>query len=476
MTTRERILQLLDEGTFVETDAHVVSRAQELAADKVAGDGAITGYGTIDGRLTYVSAQDSAFLGGALGEMQAKKIADIVDMAVKMGAPYVGMIDCSGARIQEGLDALNGFGKIMSSMSAASGVIPQIMAVMGPCPAGMSFVAAMADFVFMTESAEMSVNGAELIKAAGDLNATAKTVGGIEINAEKNGMAHFTEKDDAACISNIKKLLSILPDNNLSGAPRAECADDLNRFCDSLGSLTAAEDYDIKTVINTIADDQNFIEVHAAYAKNMVCGFVRLNGATVGVAANQNAEKEGQLSVKACTKAAGFVRFCDSFNIPILTLTDTAGFVPCLCEEKQGLAKAVGKMVYAFTEASVPKVNVVINKAYGSAYVAMNSKSIGADFSYAWSGSDIAPLDPVTCASVLYHDEIAASGDQAVCRREKAEEYRKAYATPVNAAAKGYIDDIIEPGATRARVISAFEMLSSKRAAGPARKHGNIRL
>lgn len=473
MTARERIECLFDSGTFVETDAYVVSRAAELNADKIPGDGVVTGYGTIDGRLAYASAQDSSFMGGAIGEMQAKKMANAANMAVRMGAPYIAMLDCGGARIQEGLDALEGFGAVVSAMASASGVVPMIAAVMGQCQAGMSFVAQMADFVIMTKSANMSVNGASAVKAAGNLDADDKTVGGIEMNAEKNGCAHFTAEDDAACLAKIKELFALLPDNNLSGAPAEVCGDDLNRVAPALDSITANAGYDVREIIQSITDNGYFMEVHEQFAGNIVAGFGKMNGSVIGIVANQNAVSDGALSVKACIKASRFVQLCDSFNIPVLTLTDTAGFVPCMCEEKQGLARALSKLVYTFSQTSVPKVNVIINKAYGSAYVAMNSKSLGADFTYAWKGSDIAPMDPIACASVLYHDEIAASDDQAACRKAKAEEYRSAYGTPLNAAARGYVDDVIDPSATRARVISAFEMLATKRVSGPARKHGN---
>ncbi len=473
MTARERIECLFDSGTFVETDAYVVSRAPELNVDKVSGDGILTGYGTIDGRLAYAAAQDSSFLGGAIGEMQAKKMANAANMAARMGAPYIAMLDCSGARIQEGLDALEGFGDVISAMSSASGVIPMIAAVMGPCQAGMSFVAQLADFIIMTKNANMSVNGAEAIKAAGNPDADDKTVGGVEMNAAKNGCAHFTAEDDDACIAKIKELFALLPDNNLTGAPAEICGDDLNRVSPELDSITNKEEYDIRDIIKAVTDNGYFMELHEKFAENIVAGFGKMGGAVIGIVANQNAVSEGALSVKACIKASRFVQFCDSFNIPVLTFTDTAGFVPCLCEEKQGLARALSKLVYTFSQASVPKVNLILNKAYGSAYVAMNSKSLGADFTYAWKGSDIAPLPPIACASVLYHDEIATSDDQAACRKAKAEEYRSTYGTPLNAAARGYVDDVIDPSATRARVISAFEMLATKRVNGPARKHGN---
>ena len=473
MTAREKIECLFDSGTFVETDAYVVSRAAELNAEKIPGDGVVAGYGTMDGRLVYAAAQESSFMGGALGEMQAKKIADTVERAARMGAPYIGLLDCSGVRIQEGLDALAGFGQIITAMSSASGVIPMVSAVMGPCPAGMSFVAQLADFIFMTEKAAMSVNGAEALKAAGNLEADEKTVGGVEMNTEKNGCVHFTADTDEACLAKLKELVALLPDNNLSGAPAELCNDDLNRTSGELASLTKKEAYNVKDVIRAVTDNGYFLEVHEKFAGNIVIGFGKMNGSVIGIVANQNAVQEGALSVKACIKASRFVQFCDSFNIPILTLTDTAGFVPCICEEKQGLARALSKLVYTFSQATVAKVNVIINKAYGSAYVAMNSKSLGADFTYAWEGSDIAPMEPIACASVLYHDEIAASDDQAACRKEKAKEYRAQYGTPLHAASRGYVDDVIEPSSTRARVISAFEMLATKRVSGPARKHGN---
>ena len=473
MTARERMNALFDSNTFVETDAYVLSRAAELNAEKTAGDGIVTGYGTVNGRLVYAAAQDSSFLGGAIGEMQARKMANVMQMAARMGAPYVAILDCSGARIQEGLDALTGFGEVAGAMASASGVVPMLAIVAGPCQAGMSFVAQLADFVIMTENANMSVNGSAVIKAAGHPDADDKAVGGIEMNTAKNGCAHFAAADDADALSTVKELLHLLPDNNLAGAPTEICGDDLNRPSSLLETVRNKPDYNVKEIIAEITDNGYFCEVHKDFAENIVVGFGRMNGSTVGIVANQNAVSEGALSVKACIKAARFVQFCDSFHIPVLTLTDTAGFSACLCEEKQGLARSLAKLVYTFSQATVPKVNIILNKAYGSAYVAMNSKSLGADFIYAWKDSDVAPMDPLACASVLYHDEIAASDDQAACRREKAELYRKTYGTPLNAAARGYVDDVIEPSQTRARVISAFEMLATKRVVGPSRKHGN---
>lgn len=473
MTAKERIGLLLDQGTFVETDAYVVSRATQLSAEKAAGDGVFTGYGTIDGRLAYVAVQDPSFMGGAVGEIHGAKIAKTAEMAARMGAPFICLIDCAGARIEEGLDALESFGKMISAMASASGVIPMIAGVLGSCPAGMSFVAEMADFVVMTKNATMSVNSADAIKAAGNPDADEKSVAGSEMNGSKNGCAHFVTDGDEDCIGKIKEIFNILPDNNLSGTPVELCNDDLNRVVTELDSITTSDDYNVKDIIKAITDNGYFLEVHEAYADNMVVGFGKFNGAVVGIVANQNAVKEGALSVQACIKAARFVQFCDAFNISVLTLTDTGSFVPCLCQEKQGVARAMAKLVYTFSQATVAKVNIVIKKAYGSAYVAMNSKSLGADYTYAWQGSDIAPLDPVACASVLYHDEIAASDNQAEVRAAKAKEYRDTYATPLNAAQRGYVDDVIRPCETRARIISAFEMLATKRVSGPARKHGN---
>lgn len=468
MTARDRIKSLFDENTFAETDAKLMSKG----AEKTAGDGVITGYGTVNGRLCFAASQDSEFLGGAFGEAQATKIANAIARAVKVGAPFVLFIDTAGARIEEGMDALEGFGKLTNALASASGVIPTMAAVVGQCPAGMSMVAEMTDFVFMTEKGTMSVNSPESIKASGKLDADAKTVAGVAINTEKNGCAHFACSDDDALVAKIKELVDVLPDNNYSGTPGELCEDDLNRQSPELSEIVSGDNYDVKDVIKAVSDYNFFLEVHENYAKNIVVGFAKFNGYTVGVVANQNACKEGALSVAACIKAARFVQFCDSFNIAVVTFTDTAGYEKCMCQEKQGLARSLAKLAYTFSQATVAKINIIIKKAYGSAYVTMNSKALGADFVYAWDEADIAVLDPITSASVLYHDEIAASANQAETRKQKAKEYRDLYGTPINAAEKGLVDDCIVPAETRPRIISALEMLATKRVSTPDRKHG----
>lgn len=469
MTARDRIKSLFDENTFAETDAKLMSKG----AEKAAGDGVITGYGTVNGRLCFAASQDSEFLGGAFGEAQATKIANAIARAVKVGAPFVLFIDTAGARLEEGLDALEGLGRLTAALAEASGVIPTMSAVVGQCPAGMSIIAEMTDFVLMTEKGTMSVNAPQAIKATGVIDADAKTVAGVAMNTEKNGCAHFACSDDDALVVKLKELVDVLPDNNYSGTPGELCEDDLNRQSPELSAIVSREGYDVKEIIKAVSDYGFFLEVHENYAKNIVTGFAKFNGYTVGVVANQNACKEGNLSVDACIKAARFVQFCDSFNIAIVTLTDTAGYEVCLCQEKKGLARSLAKLAYTFSQATVAKVNIIINKAYGSAYMTMNSKALGADFVYAWDEADIAVLDPVTSASVLYHDEIAASKDQAETRKQKAKEYKELYGTPLNAAQKGVIDDCIVPAETRPRIISALEMLATKSVATPDRKHGN---
>ena len=472
MTAKERLNLLLDEGTLAETGAGALSRAAALSAEKVPGDGVLTGYGTVEGRPVYVAAQDSGFMGGALGEIHAAKIADAVNKAVKVGVPFVLLVDCSGARMEEGLEALEGMGSLAGAMASASGIIPMVAAVMGNAPAGMSMITELADFVFITKDSHMSVNSPDAVKAAGTVDATPDSVAGAEMNSEKNGCAHFACENDESCVKAIKELLAVLPDNNLDGAPVEICGDDLSRYEAGLDSITLNGGYDVRDIIKAVSDNNFFLEVHENYGKSAVVGFAKFNGSTVGVAANQNAFKDGALNVKACIKMARFVQFCDAFNIPLVTFTDTAGFVPCIRQEKQGLARSLAKLVYTFSQADVPSINVIINKAYGSAYIAMNSKGLGADITYAWNTSDIAPLDPVTAASVLYHDEIAASDNQAAARAAKAEEYKKAYATPLNALAKGYVDEVIAPGETRARIISGLELLSTKKTIELYKKHG----
>ena len=480
LTARERILYFLDEGSFIEVDAFVKHRCNEFNMPNVEApcDGVITGYGTVEGRLVYVYAQDFTVVGGSLGEMHAKKICKIMDMAMKMGAPLIGMNDSGGARIQEGINALAGFGEIFYRNTKASGVIPQISVIMGPCAGGAVYSPALTDFVFMVEkTSQMFITGPQVIKAVTGEETTFEDLGGADAQAEKSGVAHFTAPSDEECIEKIKKLLSYLPSNNLEGAPIDAPTDEINRLSEKLTTIVpddANKGYDVKEVIREVADNGDFFEVMEKFAKNIVIGFVKMNGQTVGVVANQPSQRAGALDVDAADKAARFIRFCDSFNIPLVTFTDVPGYLPGVAQEHNGIIRHGAKLLYAYSEATVPKINVITRKAYGGAYIAMSSKHLGADMVMAWPTAEIAVMGPDGAANIIFKDEIKESDDPIATRQEKIAEYRDKLANPFEAAKYGYVDDIIEPDSTRPRIIAALEMLASKREAAPAKKHGNI--
>lgn len=480
LTARERILALMDEGSFVEIDAFVKHRCTEFGMDKVEapGEGVITGYGTVDGRLTYVYAQDFTVIGGSLGEMHAKKICKVMDMAVKMGAPIIGMNDSGGARIQEGINALAGFGEIFCRNTKASGVIPQISVIMGPCAGGAVYSPALTDFIFMVENtSQMFITGPQVIKAVTGEDVTLEELGGANAQAEKSGVAHFTSSSDEECIEKIKKLLSFLPSNNLEEAPYDVPTDEINRLSEKLTSIVPDDPnkaYDVKNVIAEVADNGDFFEVMEKFAKNIVIGFAKMNGQTVGIVANQPAQKAGSLDVDAADKASRFIRFCDCFNIPIVTFTDVPGYLPGVSQEHDGIIRHGAKLLYAYAEATVPKINVITRKAYGGAYIAMSSKHLGADMVMAWPTAEIAVMGPDGAANIIFKDDIKNSDNPIETRKEKIEEYRDKLANPYEAAKYGYIDDIIEPDSTRPRIIAALEMLASKRESAPSKKHGNI--
>ncbi len=465
-TARERVLTLLDEGSFIETDAFASFGSK---ADANA-EGVITGYGSVDGRLTFVYAQDVTVIGAALGEMQAKKIIKVMDMAAKMGAPIVAMIDSNGLRLKEGLMSLAGYGEIFKRNVALSGVVPQITAVMGNCAGAFSFAPALSDFVFMVDgTSEMFVNSAKVIE--GVTGEKTDDISSADVHSKKSGECHFKASNDDECIAMIRKLISYLPSNNLEDAP-VDIADDINRISETLTNLIpddADGEYDVKVAISEIVDLGSFMEVLPEYAENIVTGFARMNGLTVGVVVNN-----GLLDIKASNKAARFVRFLDSFNIPVITLTDVAGYKECACQELRGLSSHASKLLYAYAEATVPKVNVVLRKAYGAAYLAMCSKHIGADLVLAWPTAEITPLSPEAAANLIYADEIGESEDPIKARKEKIEEYRENDANPYEAAKMGFVDDVIEPDSTRPRIIAALEMLMSKRETALSKKHGNI--
>lgn len=480
LTARERILALMDEGSFIEVDAFVTHRCNEfnMANTEAPGEGVVTGYGTVDGRLVYVYAQDFTVIGGSLGEMHAKKICKIMDMALKMGAPVIAMNDSGGARIQEGVNALAGFGDIFYRNTKCSGVIPQISVIMGPCAGGAVYSPALTDFIFMVENtSQMFITGPQVIKAVTGEDVTLEELGGAKSQAEKSGVAHFTSATDEECIAKIKRLLSFLPSNNLEGAPVDAPSDDINRISEKLTTIVpddANKAYDVKAVIAEVVDNADFMEVMENYAKNVVIGFAKMNGATVGIVANQPMDKAGALDVNASDKAARFIRFCDCFNIPLVTFTDVPGFLPGVSEEHNGIIRHGAKILYAYSEATVPKINVIIRKAYGGAYIAMSSKHLGADMVMAWPTAEIAVMGPEGAANIIFKDDIKNSADPISERKAKIEEYREKFANPYEAAKFGYIDDVIEPDSTRPRIIAALEMLASKRENSPSKKHGNI--
>ncbi len=482
LTARKRLELLFDAGSFVEIGAFVEHRCSnfDMPNTKAPGEGVVTGYGTVDGRLVYAYSQDFTVIGGSLGEMHAKKITNVMDMAMKMGAPIIGMNDSGGARIQEGLDALAGFGEIFIRNTRASGVVPQVSVIMGPCAGGAVYSPAITDFVFMVENtSQMFITGPSVIKAVTGEDVTSNELGGAGVHSSKSGVAHFACANDEECIAKVRKLLSYLPANNLADAPVEESGDDLNRLSAKLTDIipdNPNKAYDMKEVIAELVDTGSFFEVHPDFAKNIIVGFGRMNGKTVGIVANQPKVSAGSLDVDSSDKAARFVRFCDSFNIPLVTLTDVPGYLPGVEQELGGIIRHGAKLLFAYSEATVPKVNVILRKAYGGAYIAMSSKHLGADAVFAWPTAEIAVMGPEGAANIIFRKDIAAAADPVAERAAKIEEYRQQFANPYEAAKRGYIDDVIEPDSTRPRIIAALEMLAGKRESLPAKKHGNIPL
>ena len=468
----KRIMALLDEGSFVEIGGAITARTTDfnMQQKETPADGVITGYGVIDGNLVYVYSQDASVLKGAIGEMHAKKIANIYDMAMKMGAPVIGFVDCAGLRLQEATDALNAFGSVYYKQAMASGVIPQITAVFGKCGGGLAVASAMTDFTFMEgKDGKLFLNSPNAIEG----NEISKCdTSSAEFQSSKAGLVDVVGTE-AEIMAEIRSLVSMLPANNEDDASYDECLDDLNRACAGIENATE----DTAIVAAMISDNNVFFETKRAFAKDMVTGFVRLNGMTVGVVANRSKvydaegnvaeEFDGTLTPAGCKKAADFVEFCDAFNIPVVSFTNVTGFKACTCAEKN-LARETAKLTYAFANATVPKVNVVIGKAYGSAYVTMNSKAIGADMVYAWPTSEIGMMDANLAAKIMYADEDAAT------IKEKAAEYKELQSSPMAAARRGYVDTIMAPADTRKYLIGAFEMLFTKREERPAKKHGTI--
>jgi len=479
-TARERIEALLDPGTFVELDAFVEHRCTDLGMQGVEapGEGVVIGYGTINGRLVYIFAQDFTVIGGSLGEMHAAKICKAMDMATKVGCPCIGINDSGGARIQEGVDALSGYGDIFYRNTQASGVIPQISVIMGPCAGGAVYSPALTDFVFMTEgTSNMFITGPQVIKTVTGEDVSAEELGGATVHAEVSGVAHFKCKDEDSTLQSIRRLLSFLPQNNLEDPPLVETSDDPARIDTDLGSIipdSPNKPYDVRLVIDRVVDSGDFLEVQPDYARNIVIGFARLAGRTVGIIANQPSVMAGVLDINASDKASRFIRFCDAFNIPLVTFTDTSGYLPGVEQEHGGVIRHGAKLLYAYSEATVPKMTVILRKAYGGAYIAMCSKHLGADQVFAWPGAEIAVMGPEGAANIIFKKEIESAADPAAVRSQKIEEYKNNFANPYKAAMRGYVDDVIDPALTRGRLCSALSMLLGKRQQGPARKHGNF--
>jgi acetyl-CoA carboxylase carboxyltransferase component len=481
-TARERISMLLDEGSFEEFDMFVKHRCTNFGQDKkhYLGDGVVTGYGTIEGRLVYVFAQDFTVWGGSLSETMALKICKVMDQAMKMGAPCIGINDSGGARIQEGINALAGYAEIFQRNILASGVIPQISGIFGPCAGGAVYSPALTDFTIMTKGTSyMFLTGPKVVKTVTGEDVTQEQLGGASVHASKSGVTHFAVDDEEQGLSLIRQLLSFIPQNNLEETPRMKCKDPINRLEDSLNDIipdSPNKPYDMFEVIGAVVDNGEFLQVHGDYAKNMIIGFARFNGQSVGIVANQPKMLAGVLDSNASRKAARFVRFCDAFNIPLVTLVDVPGFLPGTGQEYGGVITHGAKLLYAYGEATVPKVTVTLRKSYGGAHIVMSCKQLRGDINYAWPTAEIAVMGASGAVEVLYAKEVAASEDPAATAAAKEAEYSKAFQNPYKAASYGYIDDVIEPRNTRFRVIRALEMLQTKKLTNPAKKHGNIPL
>jgi propionyl-CoA carboxylase beta chain len=482
LTARERIDLLLDEGSFTELDAFVMARATELVADeeRVMGDGVVTGFGRIDGRVVYLFSQDFTVFGGSLAEAHAEKICKVMDLAVKTGAPMIGLNDSGGARIQEGVVSLGGYADIFLRNVMASGVVPQISAILGPCAGGAVYSPAITDFVAMVrDTSYMFVTGPNVVKTVTHEDVTLEELGGADVHAKKSGVAHFESDDEVSCLALIRRLVGFLPSNNLDPAPVVATNDPIDRQDPALDALVpeaSAKPYDMREAIRGIVDDGELLEVHEGWARNIICAFARLDGRSVGVVAQQPMVLAGVLDIDASTKAARFVRFCDAFNIPLLTLVDVPGFLPGTAQEHGGIIRNGAKLLYAYAEATVPKLTVITRKAYGGAYDVMSSKHIRGDYNVAWPSAEIAVMGPEGAVNILYQDELAKAKDADARREQLVAEYVEKFANPYVAAARGYVDDVIEPHETRPRLVAALRSLATKRDTNPRRKHGNIPL
>jgi acetyl-CoA carboxylase carboxyltransferase component len=480
LTARERISLLLDEDSFVELDKYVTQRNDDSAAEKYFGDGVITGFGTINGRKVFVYIYDFTVLGGSLGEMAGKKIVKNMDHALKVGVPIIGILDSGGARIQEGVMSLDGYGDIFYRNTLASGVIPQITASLGPCAGGAVYSPAMTDFVIMVERiGQMFVTGPEVVQEVLGQQVSFEELGGARTHAIKSGVAHFIAKDEYECMDKIKKLLSYIPQNNSEFPPTTQTKDDSNRIDPGIASILPEnpyEQYDMKQIVKSIVDEGDFFEIHELFAENVIIGFARMGGRSVGIVANQPMYLAGALDIHSSNKAARFIRFCDCYNIPIVTLVDTPGYLPGTDQEHNGIIRHGSKLLFSYCEASVPKITCIIGKAYGGAYIAMGSKNLRADVNLAWPTAEIAVLGPEAAIMIIHRRDLKESEDLVRTKKVLAKEYRDKFANPYIAAEKGIIDLVIDPMETRPMIIKALEALATKRETHPWKKHGNINL
>ncbi len=476
LTARERIELLLDQNTFVEVDRFMTHRTKDFEMPKFFGDGVVTGYGKIDGRLIYVFAQDFTVYGGTLSRANADKVVKILQMALKMGAPVIGLNDSGGARIQEGVESLAGYADIFHLNVRASGVIPQISAVLGPCAGGAVYSPALTDFILMTQkSSYMFVTGPDVIKTVTHEEVTKEELGGAMTHNSKSGVAHLMAEDDEKAMMMLRELMSFVPSNNMEDPPIKPCTDDVHREDESLQELVPDDPnkpYDINDIITKVVDDHNFFEIMPHYAQNIVVGFARMGGRPVGIVANQPAHLAGVLDIESSVKGARFVRFCDSFNIPLITFEDVPGFLPGTDQEFGGIIKHGAKLLYAFSEATVPKITIITRKAYGGAYDVMSSKHLGADVNLAYPTAEIAVMGPEGAVNIIYRKDNLNEEE----RKQKVQEYKEKFASPYRAAELGYIDEIIYPKQTRPKIIEALEMTQNKTEAMPPKKHGNIPL
>lgn len=481
LTARERVDLLLDKGTFRETDKFVTHRCTDfgLEKNKILGDGVVTGYGKINGRTACVFSEDFTVFGGSLSKTYAEKICKLQDLALKMGCPIIGLKDSGGARIQEGVDSLAGYTDVFLRNVLSAGVVPQISAIMGPCAGGAVYSPAMTDFVIMVKGSLMFLTGPDVVKAATHEDVTFEELGGAMVHNEKSGVAHFAADSEIECIELIKNLLSYIPNNNLEDPLSVEPTDDVNRMDKELDKIipdSPNKPYDMHEVITKIIDNGDFLKVHKHYAKNLIVGFAKFNGRSVGIVANQPAVLAGVLDINSAMKGARFVRFCDCFNIPIVTFVDVPGFLPGTAQEWGGVIKNGAKLLYAFCEATVPRVTVITRKAYGGAYCVMSSKHTRADMNFAWPSAEIAVMGPAGAVKILYRKELKQAKDSKALEKKLVDEYTEKFANPFVTASKGYIDAIIKPSESRPRIIEALDMIENKRDTNPPRKHGNIPL